>query len=302
MIDTAHWRSFADLVEWGTAQDAAKPYLTYYDDTTHERVELSYKTFANWVAKTSHLLAEAGADVPGSRVVVWLPSHWQSVVVLFAAWSAGGTVVLADSLDDVVAFPSDVVVVSEERLTALVARRAEAPALGTVVALSLRPMGGALSAPRAGVVDYADEVAAQPDHLLGAGSLDDPAVVLGALVTAGHDLVSLAADVVAAEGLEPGDRCLAVLAGDLADDGLVVASLACFVAGAGLVLCAALSPVDLARRASTEQVTVVAAPAAWLQEAGGENPGTALTRVRTVLARGDGPCPAEVLGAPVTRA
>ena len=33
--------------------DAGRPLVTFYDDATGERVELSVATYANWVAKTS---------------------------------------------------------------------------------------------------------------------------------------------------------------------------------------------------------------------------------------------------------
>jgi uncharacterized protein (TIGR03089 family) len=298
---TPPWASLADLLEWGIAQDPARPYLTYYDDITNERVELSFKTFGNWVAKTSHLLREAGAEHPGARVAVWLPSHWQSVVVLAATWALGGTVVVVGGLEELLGTGVDVTVVAEERLSALIARRAEATGLGTVVALSLRPMGAGMVAPRAGVVDFADEVVAQPDDLLRDGSLDDLAIDVGDQRLTGRELVVLAADVVAAQQLGRADRCLALVGSGLADDGLVVGSLACFVAGAGLVLCLGLRPSDLPSRAAHEQVTVLAAPVGWVARAAEAPAGLGGTRLRTVLARGDGECADTLLGAPVTR-
>lgn len=78
------------------------PFLTYYDDATGERTELSYATTDNWVAKTANFLRD-GLDVqPGDGVTVVLPPHWLAVVVTFAAWlagcpvGAGGTVVGED--------------------------------------------------------------------------------------------------------------------------------------------------------------------------------------------------------------
>lgn len=298
MSQTTGWSSLAELVEWGVSQDPARPYLTYYDDATGERVELSYKTFGNWVAKSAHLLREAGAG-PGRRVGVWLPTHWQTVVVLAATWTVGATVVVVESVDGLLAAGPDVTVLAEESLTRLGARRGEA---GTVVALSLRPLGGGLTSPRPGVVDFADEVVAQPDDLTGAGSLDDVAVELGRQRVAGRDLVALADDAVKREGLSSADRCLALVGSGLADDGLIVGSLACFIAGAGLVLCLGLSPGDFAARASQEQVTVAAAPAEWVGRAAGYPPGPVDSRLRTVLARGDGELPETLLGAPVNRA
>lgn len=63
-----------------------RPFLTWYGD---ERVELSYATFGNWVAKTANLLRD-GYDVqPGDAVAVDLPPHWQSVAVAFGVRLAG---------------------------------------------------------------------------------------------------------------------------------------------------------------------------------------------------------------------
>ena len=44
---------FGDLLATAPSQ----PFVTYYDEATGERSELSVKSLANWVAKTHHLLA-----------------------------------------------------------------------------------------------------------------------------------------------------------------------------------------------------------------------------------------------------
>ena len=51
------------------AADPAGPRITYYDDATGERIELSTVTLANWAAKTGNLLRdELGAGpAAGSR-------------------------------------------------------------------------------------------------------------------------------------------------------------------------------------------------------------------------------------------
>ena len=49
------------------AGDPARPLLTWYDDGTGERVELSGATLGNWVAKTANLLVD-GCGL-GIRVV-----------------------------------------------------------------------------------------------------------------------------------------------------------------------------------------------------------------------------------------
>ena len=63
--------------------DPVDPRITYYDDATGERIELSAVTLANWAAKTGNLLRDELAAGPFSRVAVLLPAHWQTAAVLF---------------------------------------------------------------------------------------------------------------------------------------------------------------------------------------------------------------------------
>jgi hypothetical protein len=44
------------------------PRITYYDDATGERIELSTVTLANWAAKTANLLRDELGAGPGSRI------------------------------------------------------------------------------------------------------------------------------------------------------------------------------------------------------------------------------------------
>ncbi len=55
------------------AADPVGPRITYYDDATGERIELSTVTLANWAAKTGNLLRDELGAGPGSRVAVLLP-------------------------------------------------------------------------------------------------------------------------------------------------------------------------------------------------------------------------------------
>ena len=72
--------------------DPAGPRITYYDDATGERIELSTATLANWAAKTANLLRDELGAGPASRVAVLLPAHWQTVAVLFGVWWIGAEV------------------------------------------------------------------------------------------------------------------------------------------------------------------------------------------------------------------
>ncbi|MET0997002.1 MAG: TIGR03089 family protein, partial [Mycobacterium sp.] len=60
------------------AADPAGPRVTYYDDATGERIEVSTVTLANWAAKTANLLRDELGAGPGSRIAVLLPAHWQT--------------------------------------------------------------------------------------------------------------------------------------------------------------------------------------------------------------------------------
>jgi uncharacterized protein (TIGR03089 family) len=74
------------------ASDAARPRLTYYDDVSGERVELSAHTLANWVIKTANLLIDDVGVEPGARVSLHLPLHWLAAVWVIAADAVGANV------------------------------------------------------------------------------------------------------------------------------------------------------------------------------------------------------------------
>jgi len=238
-------RTPPELFRAAARLDPARPFLTFYDDVTGERVELSYTTTDNWVAKTANLVIEdLGAD-PGERVALFLPTHWQSVVIYLACWTAG--VVAAPGADPAhcahaVADPEHV-----EELAACPGGRLLVP---------LRPMGArALELP-VGVLDYAAEVPAQPDrfHAAPPPTAEDPALERdGAVFTAGQ-VVAAARQAAADLGLHAGSRLLVET--DLATAaGLSTALLAPLAVGASVVLCRNLDPAALARRIEAERVT-----------------------------------------------
>jgi uncharacterized protein (TIGR03089 family) len=81
--------TFPDLLARRLAADPGQPFVTFYDDDSGERTELSVKTYANWVSKTANLYAEELMLDPGDRLRVDLPPHWLGVVFLGAAWCCG---------------------------------------------------------------------------------------------------------------------------------------------------------------------------------------------------------------------
>jgi uncharacterized protein (TIGR03089 family) len=71
------------------ADAPSRPFVTFYDEASGERSELSAKSLANWVAKTHFLLTdELGLGV-GDAAYIDLPAHWISVPVLLGCWTAG---------------------------------------------------------------------------------------------------------------------------------------------------------------------------------------------------------------------
>jgi uncharacterized protein (TIGR03089 family) len=135
----------ASLLAFATADDPAQPVLTWYDDGTGERVELSGLTLANWVAKTANLLVDGCGLGSGDRATVVLPPHWQTAAVLLGCWTAGLSV-----------GDSGAVVFATEALDSAAADR---------FLLGLAPMGlpirGALPP---GWLDYVAEVRGHGDH------------------------------------------------------------------------------------------------------------------------------------------
>ncbi len=135
--------------------DAVGPRITYYDDATGERIELSAATLANWAAKTGNLLRDELAAGPASRIAVLLPAHWQTAAVLFGVWWIGAEAVSAG--------PADVALCTAERLDE--ADTAVGPG-GEVAVLSLDPFGRPASDLPIGVTDYATAVRVHGDQIV----------------------------------------------------------------------------------------------------------------------------------------
>ena len=91
--------TFPQVLSGLLARDAGRPLVTFYDDATGERTELSVTTYANWVAKVASLLVDELEIEHGSRLRVDLPAHWLAPVVMGAAW-AGGLEVVWDGAAD----------------------------------------------------------------------------------------------------------------------------------------------------------------------------------------------------------
>lgn len=81
--------TFPDLLARRLARDPGRPFVTYYDDATGERTELSVTTYANWVAKVANLFVDELMLDPGDEVAVGLPPHWLRPVLTGALLSTG---------------------------------------------------------------------------------------------------------------------------------------------------------------------------------------------------------------------
>ncbi|MGW6600933.1 TIGR03089 family protein [Streptomyces sp. NPDC055036] len=241
-------RTPADLLRSALATDPARPLVTFYDDATGERVELSVATFANWVSKTANLLQGDLAAAPGDRLALLLPAHWQSAVWLLACSSVGVTVEIGGDPAG-----ADLVVSGPDTLDAARACHGER------VALALRPLGGRFPRPPEGFVDYAVEVPGQGDRFAPFAPVDpdESALIVGGTELSAAQLVARAGADAVERGLTPGSRLLSGLAYD-SWDGLSAGLYAPLAAGGSVVLCrnpGELSAQALEQRVTSERVT-----------------------------------------------
>lgn len=78
-----------DLLARRLSRDPASPFVTFYDDGTGERTELSVKTWANWVSKTANLFTEELMLDAGDDLRIDLPTHWLGTVFVGGLWACG---------------------------------------------------------------------------------------------------------------------------------------------------------------------------------------------------------------------
>jgi uncharacterized protein (TIGR03089 family) len=86
----------AEILRRLVASDPGRPRITAYDDTDSptrgERIELSARVLANWVAKAANLLQDDLDAGVGTVVRLDLPPHWRTLYWALAVWSVGGCV------------------------------------------------------------------------------------------------------------------------------------------------------------------------------------------------------------------
>jgi uncharacterized protein (TIGR03089 family) len=220
--------------------DPVGPRITYYDDATGERIELSAVTLANWAAKTGNLLRDELGAGPASRITILLPAHWQTAAVLFGVWWIGAEAVLGDS-------SADVALCTAARLD----EADTAVSGGEVAVLSLDPFGRPAPGLPIGVTDYATAVRVHGDQIVPERH-PGPALV-------GRSVEEILADCensAATRSLTSTDRVLSSASwsgpGELVDGLLAIMAI-----GASLVQVANPDPAVLQRRIETEKVTRV---------------------------------------------
>ncbi|WP_298329696.1 TIGR03089 family protein [Haloactinopolyspora sp.] len=246
----------AELLRAEVRRDGSRPLLTFYDDATGERVELSTVTFDNWVAKTAGLLSDGLGAEAGSRVAILLPAHWQALAWASACWTLGACVVIGADGHAGGDPGADIVVAGPDTLESATASGAD-----DVVGVSLRPLGGRFTEPLPpGVLDYAVEVPSFPDQFVPIlpPAPDEPALHSSGVVHTLSGLLDYAHDRAEQLGARPGARLL-VPTDDLGA-ALVDALLVPLVTGGSAVL---VRHEDLAgrdARVATERVTVIVDP------------------------------------------
>ncbi|SEF97788.1 TIGR03089 family protein [Thermomonospora echinospora] len=276
----------AELLAGRLAEDPSRPLVTFYDDATGERVELSGRTFANWVAKTANLLVDGLGAQPGDRAVLVLPPHWQTAVWLMACWSAGlvAEPVEPDRVGELVNGVVDgvepdggrgpyLLVAAEEVLSLPGWYDAHAADAEEVVGLSLHALGGPLGDHPAEILDYAVEVRGYGDRFVSYAPVDVTAPVLRvaeetpatnvtfATLTAG-ELTSRSAAAAHDWGLDARSRVLTDLPFTTLG-GLLVGLVAPLAAGSSVIIQRNLDEAVLNRRISLEHVTAVAGVHGW---------------------------------------
>lgn len=166
----------ADVLARLVNDDPTRPALTFYEDTPGdtygERIELSRKVLATWVAKAANALQEGLDCEPGTVVLLDVPApHWRLAYWSLAIWSIGATLTLDASEG------ADVMVTTGPDTSA--ARDAD-----EVIAVSLPALARSFAPGlRTGVMDEAREISSFADDFT---AWDEPEPTETALVCAGE--------------------------------------------------------------------------------------------------------------------
>lgn len=269
----------AELLRRRLADDPSRPLVTYYDDAKGERVELSARTFDNWVAKTANFLVDGLAAEPGGRVVLALPPHWQTAVWLMACWSAG---LVAEPVDPATVLERDaagaepleasgpyILAAAEEVLDVVLADPRVDGEAEEVVGLSLHPLGGPLGDCPVGVTDYAAEVRSYGDRFAPGPEVAPglPALDVTKTILTGAELVAAARAAAAKWELDASSRVLVDMPFTTLD-GVMAGLVAPLASGASVIIQRNFDKAALDRRLTLEHVTAVAGLPGWNDASG----------------------------------
>lgn len=139
---------------------AASTPAVVWHDSGGERIELSGRVLVNWVAKTTHLLAEDLDVGEGSVLDIHLGEdhlHWRGLVIALAGLARNAAVRL----------PGDPPLEREHRIAVVTddnaGRAGEAETADDVLAVALPGLAMRSGAPLGDAMDYVAEVRSHPD-------------------------------------------------------------------------------------------------------------------------------------------
>lgn len=243
------------LLGKAASHGAAEPLLTYCDDATGERVELSAAQLGSWAARTAALLRQGCGLAVGSRAAVLLPAHWQSAAVVLGAWSVGVSLALRSaalaglaSYGSDGAEPFDAVFVSAKRADDWLE---DVPQARHRFVLGLTPGATELPQVPTGYRDYLAEVRRYPDTTPAYATIRDTDAATSDGSTFG-EWERLTRGLVETLDLRAGER---ILVTDVEYEHPLKWLLAPLWVGASVVLCANLDPGAAAARAAAEGAT-----------------------------------------------
>ncbi len=223
--------------------------LTYYNDRTGERTELSALSLGNWAAKTANFFRDELGLTQGDAILVDLPEHWQTAAILLGAWWAGVDVVTPHTVTPNSVAPDHdaddvrVVITSAGRVDAY-------PNAEETVVASLDPFGAALPGLPIGVIDYGPSVRIHSDNFTPSADATTP---LPGRSSA--QVVEEARSTAAVVGIATGSRIMNTR-GWREPAEIIENLLAPLLVGASLIAVADPDETKLAARAETERADV----------------------------------------------
>jgi uncharacterized protein (TIGR03089 family) len=230
---------------WRTqvARNGPRPFLTYHDFGTGERVELSYATMDNWTSKTANLIQDELLADPGSRFLLAAPPHWMSAIWAIAPLLCSAVV---SPWGDAARARYAVAGPEPEQLEFARACRGER------YALSLLPLGRPFAEVPEGFADYVAEVRMHGDRF---GAFDPPNADAPALTTSSGEALTHREVLAEAAGrYKDGARLLVPVEKTAADtQGLIDWLYAPLAAGGSVVLARGGEEAQLTRLAEVEK-------------------------------------------------